>query len=172
MTIDEAFRGALKYETNVRDIYRDAAKGSRKPESRALYETLYREEQSHVDYLGRALSRWEHEGRIGAEGPETAFPSLDEIRNVLARVESQNRNPDAEADLGGETEALSRALAAEEKTSEYYRKMASELTSDARKVFERFVEIEEGHTSIVRAQLDLVTRTGYWFDVREFDQED
>ena len=43
---------------------------------------------------------------------------------------------------------------------------------DVEEQYRVFVEIEDGHTSIVRAQLDLVSRTGYWFDVREFDLED
>jgi len=33
------------------------------------------------------------------------------------------------------------------------------------------VRIEEGHLTIVRAEIDYLTRTGYWFDFKEFDME-
>jgi len=31
--------------------------------------------------------------------------------------------------------------------------------------------IEEGHQAIVRAGIDYLSRTGYWFDIKEFDME-
>ena len=46
-----------------------------------------------------------------------------------------------------------------------------ELPAEARELFRRFLEIEEGHLALVQAQIDFVTGTGYWFDVREFNLE-
>lgn len=60
----------------------------------------------------------------------------------------------------------------ETETSDFYRRMVSELPAEARGLFSRFLEIEEGHLAIVQAQIDHVSGTGYWFDVREFDLEE
>jgi hypothetical protein len=45
------------------------------------------------------------------------------------------------------------------------------LNDDGRRLFERFVEIEEGHVAIVQAEMDLVSGTGFWFDTAEFSLE-
>lgn len=172
MNIEEAFAGALKYETRIRDIYRDAAAGTREAEARALYEILGRDEQSHIDYLNHILERWKREGALDSRGPETSLPPRERIDEAIRRASSPLEGSKSGFDEGGESAALARALAAEEETSAFYRSLVSSLPEEAREIFRRFVEIEDGHTSIVRAQLDLVSRTGYWFDVREFDLED
>jgi hypothetical protein len=38
-------------------------------------------------------------------------------------------------------------------------------------MFARFLEIEERHIAAVQMQLDYLTKTGYWFDRKEFDME-
>lgn len=172
MTVEEALRGALKYETAIRDIYREAARGTREDEARSLYEILEKDEQSHIDFLNFSIDRWKREGKIDASGLTTALPPAARIEKALERAGSTLTDAKAGKDEGGERNALERAFKAEVETSAYYRTLASTLPDDARRVFERFVEIEDGHTSIVRAELDLNSRTGYWFDVREFDLED
>jgi len=49
--------------------------------------------------------------------------------------------------------------------------MTDELPLEGRRMFSRFVEIEEDHLAIVRAEIDYLTKTGYWFDIKEFDME-
>jgi rubrerythrin len=172
MTIEEAFAGALKYESKVRDIYEESAAGTREVEARALYEILGRDEQSHIDYLNHILERWRKTGTLDGRGPETVLPPRDRLEEAMKRAAASLSPAKSGADEGGEQAALTRALAAEEETSAFYRSLVSTLPEEARGIFRRFVEIEDGHTSVVRAQLDLVSRTGYWFDVREFDLED
>ena len=77
----------------------------------------------------------------------------------------------ADEDRGGELQMLSRAFDVEVKTSNFYKKMVTELTSEGQQLFARFVEIEEGHLAIVRAEIDYFSRSGYWFDFKEFDME-
>ncbi len=172
MTVEEAFAGALKYETKVRDIYAESAAGTRETEARALYEVLGRDEQSHIDYLNHIRERWRKTGILDTRGPETVLPPRDRLEEAMKRASASLSPARTGLDEGGERAALTRALAAEEETSAFYRSLVAALPEESRAVFRRFVEIEDGHTSIVRAQLDLVSRTGYWFDVREFDLED
>jgi hypothetical protein len=46
-----------------------------------------------------------------------------------------------------------------------------DLPAEEKAMFERFVEIEEGHKSIVQAEIDCVTGMGFWFDIAEFRLE-
>ena len=49
--------------------------------------------------------------------------------------------------------------------------MVSKLDGDGKTLFERFVEIEEGHQAIVQAEIDCVSGLGFWFDTLEFRLE-
>jgi rubrerythrin len=62
-------------------------------------------------------------------------------------------------------------LLAEQETSAFYRQMVSELAEERRRLFARFLEIEEGHVAIVEAELDAVSGSGFWFGMKEFDLE-
>jgi hypothetical protein len=45
------------------------------------------------------------------------------------------------------------------------------LDSEGQQLFERFVEIEEGHKAIVQAEIDCLSGSGFWFDTPEFSLE-
>jgi len=74
-------------------------------------------------------------------------------------------------DRGTEMELLRRALEAERRTSGFYQKLVGELPPEGQKLFERFVEIEEGHLDIVQAEIDSLTGTGAWFHALEVNLE-
>ena len=74
-------------------------------------------------------------------------------------------------DRGTEMELLRRALEAERRTSGFYKKMVAELPPEGQKLFERFVEIEEGHLDIVQAEIDSLNGTGAWFHALEVNLE-
>lgn len=168
MTIEQALREALKYEVNIRDLYVDAARKAEDEEAGRFYRLLGEDEQSHVDYLQKKLQQWKVEGRISFETLASALPDPGRVEDAARKAGA----PLSGRELGGETEALSRALKAEELTSAFYRNLVGGLEGEAGRLFARFVEIEEGHTRIVRAELDLTTKTGHWFDMRVFDLED
>ncbi|MBT8371832.1 MAG: hypothetical protein KJO34_12775 [Deltaproteobacteria bacterium] len=45
------------------------------------------------------------------------------------------------------------------------------LTGDAQRMFARFLEIENEQLQLVQAELDFVTRSGFWFGFAEIDME-
>ena len=49
--------------------------------------------------------------------------------------------------------------------------MVRTLDGDGRRLFERFVEIEEGHQAVVQAEIDSVSGMGVWFDTMELSLE-
>ncbi len=78
----------------------------------------------------------------------------------------------AKRDYGTELEMLRKALALEQETSNFYRKMVAEMkVAEESALFKRFLEIEEGHQAIVQAEIDYLTGTGNFFNFEEFNLE-
>ncbi len=61
------------------------------------------------------------------------------------------------------------SLEAKQTTSSFCEHMVQELDAAGRRLFERFVEIEEGHLGFVQAELSAVSGLGVRFDMKEFD---
>jgi rubrerythrin len=167
MKVEEVFGKALEYETRIRDQYAVAAKEAKAPEARAFYEALGKDEESHVAYINHKLKQWQSTGAMDAKGLTTIIPDRVTIDKAVDKAKASfSAGPE-----GGHMAALENALRAEEETSAFYRSMVDQLPAGAKDVFARLLEIEEGHTAIVRAELDMVSNTGHWFDIREFDME-
>jgi hypothetical protein len=49
--------------------------------------------------------------------------------------------------------------------------MVDELSAEGKEMFANFLEIEDAHLTLVRAEFDYFNYTGYWFDIKEFDME-
>jgi rubrerythrin len=65
------------------------------------------------------------------------------------------------------------ALKLEEEVSAFYKQLVATLEDPAAKtIFSRFLEIEDGHTAIVQAEVDVMTKTGYFYDFQEFNLEE
>jgi rubrerythrin len=165
-TVSTAIEKAIEYETRVRDVYSDAARKEVDPTGKQLFELLSEEEAAHVAFLEHALARWQSTGTLGDEVPTTRFPSSALLTDSASRVgECVADEPIDQA------ARLEQALCVEQETSDFFREIVNELPSEARGMFERFLEIEDGHLAIVQAELDSVRGMGFWFDVREFDLE-
>ena len=149
------------------DVYRHATENTSDPIGKRTFGVLANEEQRHLNYLKSRLHELQRTGGITAEELDTAMPSQQAIREGISRLETRM----TQKDKGDELQMLGKALKVENDTTTFYRKMANELSAEGQKVFARFVEIEEGHLAIVQAEIDYLSRTGYWFDVKEFDME-
>jgi len=167
MTIEEAIKMAIEFEAQVRDVYRNAMEETTDPVGKRIFHVLADEEQNHLDYLQSKLYEWKRTGTITTERLETTMPSEEAIRERISKLEDRM----ADKEKGGQLQMFSRAFEVEVKTSDFYKKMVRELAPEGQQLFARFVEIEEGHLAIVRTEIDYLSRTGYWFDFKEFDME-
>ncbi|MBN2566155.1 MAG: hypothetical protein JXB46_10640, partial [Candidatus Eisenbacteria bacterium] len=79
MTVEEAIRTSIEYETRVRDVYSEAAARTEHPDGQRFFQLMADEEQGHIDYLGGRLEEWAEDGTITAEGLETALPPRSAI---------------------------------------------------------------------------------------------
>jgi len=168
MTIEEAIKTAIDYETRIRDIYRDAAEVVSDPAGKRILQMLRDDEQHHVEYLMDRLESWKKTGKLSVKKLESTIPPVDTIQRGMEKVRAQ-MSPE---NRSGERGILSKALKAEIETSNFYEKMVAELPNEGQRMFARFLEIEENHIAAVQAELDYITKTGYWFDFKEFDMED
>jgi rubrerythrin len=168
MTLEEAIKTALDYETIIRDIYMEAAEKISDPRGKKILQLLGDDEQLHIEYLLDRLELWGKTGKLSDKKLESSIPSIETIQKGVEKIKSHV----SQENRRGEIEILSKALKAEVETSNFYKRMVNELSDEGQRMFARFLEIEENHIAAVQFELDYITKTGYWFDFKEFDMEE
>jgi len=163
-----AIKTALDYETRIRDIYWEAAEKISDPRGKQILQLLRDDEQNHIEYLMDRLELWGKTGKLTYKKLESTIPSIETIQKGEEKIKSHM----SQENRRGEIEILSKALKAEVETSNFYERMVNELSDEGQRMFARFLEIEENHIAAVQAELDYLTKTGYWFDFKEFDMEE
>lgn len=166
MTLEEAILTAIEYETKVRDAYLGSVASIKEQAGQTVFEVLGKEEQGHIDFLKACLVEWKKTGKLSTAALDTIVPAKERLAEGMAKLDDHLST----RDYGTERELLRKALALEEETSNFYRKMVDEMV-DSKAMFARFLEIEEGHKAIVQAELDYLNKTGHFFDFQEFNLE-
>jgi rubrerythrin len=169
MTIEEAIQTALEYESRVHAAYLVAASRSEDVAAKRVFAVLADEERGHITYLQGRLLEWQREGRLSEPTLRSVLPSAEQIKAGIKRLRSKVRRRETSAPAL--IEALRKALAAEDETSAFYERMVAELPEEGRALFARFLEIEAGHGILAQAELDSLTKSGFCFDVAEFELE-
>jgi rubrerythrin len=168
MTIDEAILKALDYERRVLAHFKSAAEGTSHPQAKKFFELMAQEEQGHVAYLEAKLEQWRAEGKIQVEAITTIVhgpvPTLD--RDDPPELATKSR------DYAAVTEYLYASLQLEHEVTDHYRELISSVDHpESEAMFRRFLEIEDGHTAMVQAEIDAYTKTGYFFEFQEFNMD-
>jgi rubrerythrin len=168
MKLQDAIAIAIDAEKKVRDHYLRGAKDIPDPLGRKVFATLGREEQGHVDYLEHSLAEWKKTGKVPNVPLKSILPKgskwIDAERKKLA---GKGKREASKTEL----DALKVALVHEKDADAFYHKLVAELPSADQELFAKFLEIEDGHLTLVQAQLDSVQGMGFWFDVAEFRLE-
>lgn len=167
MNIEAALKAAMEMEIKIRDIYAQALEECTNDAGRRFFVMMRDDEQYHHDYLDKRLKEWAESGRIQYRDIVMNIPSGQQIKACIQDVQKAM----AVENRGMIQQILSNALTTEVLTSEFYEKMVSDSDGTAKRMFARFLEIENGHIAAVQAELDYVMNTGYWFDFKEFDME-
>lgn len=167
MTIEQALKTGIEYEMRVRKVYSEAAKKFSSPVARKIFTVLADEEDRHVAYLESRLDEWQRQGFVTAARLDTAIPARSAIESSVRKLQRRM----AEQDYSAELEMLKKALRLEVEATAFFARMVAELQADERRLFARFVEIEQGHEAIVQAEIDALNGLGYWFDYQEFKLE-
>ena len=99
---------------------------------------------------------------------ESSIPSIETIQKGVDKIKTHMSQENRKSEI----EILSKALKAEVETRNFYERMVNELPDEGKRMFASFLEIEKNHIDAVQFELDYLTKTGYWFDFKEFDMEE
>lgn len=161
------FKTAVQYEEKIRDLYRSADGILDDPRGIAIFRALADDEQSHIDFLLYSIAQLQAKDRIDIARLDTAIPAKEQIEASLSKIKAKI----PERMLGDIKTVLNSALQMEKATSAFYRQACAQTEGDIRKVFEKFLEIEDRHVEVVQIELDHAVQSGVWFDFMEVDLE-
>ena len=168
MDVKEALTVAIDFEHKVRDHYFKGRDLILDPRGKAVFDTLAREEQGHVDYLESRLAEWHKTGKIQQVELPTILPSPEFVEQARERLE---KGHDKNLPVQAEMDLLKVALDLERRASAFYGELVTTLPPGDRALFGRFMEIEQAHVLIVQAEIDALAGHGHWFDFMEFKLE-
>ncbi len=167
MDLGEAIKTAIELENKIADVYSKYAEKFSSPVGSKIFKLLGEEEEGHVDYLKAKLAQWQESGKITVDDLKTIVPDKEVINANVKKHKAVAK----QANIDDEIEVFKKALDMEMEASAFYRDLVSKLSADDQKLFQRFIEIEEGHEAIVKAEIDNARGMGFWFDFQEFNLE-
>lgn len=167
MNLKEALINSIEFEKKIAKAYKDAANECKEDTGKSFFLFLAKEEEGHVAFLQRMKSEYEAKGVI----PDEPLPTLLKSSEWVIRSEESLKEIDKKHSNEGEMERLLKALSLEEEATRIYEKMVNEFGEEGKKVFSKFLEIEDAHTSLIRAEMDYYTKSGYFYDFPEFSLE-
>jgi len=165
----KAIETAIQIEKDGLAFYTEAARQTDDPNGKKMFQSLAKDEAAHLKLFGTVRESLTKEGNwlspeeVAAISPKRLdrppiFPTGDKIKSA----EIPER----------ELAALQRGLQAEKDSIAFYtQEMDKADDPDAKAMYAYLVEQEEGHRTILQGEYDYLNRTGFWFDIQEFDLE-
>ena len=165
----QAIETAIQIEKDGLAFYTEAARQAGDPNGTKMFQSLARDEAAHLrlfETVHESLLKeghWLSPEQVAAISPKRLdrppiFPTGDAIK----ATETPER----------ELSALRRGIQAENDSIAFYsQEMDKTEDPDARAMYAYLIEQEEGHRTILQGEYDYLTRTGFWFDIQEFDLE-
>lgn len=167
MNLKDAIEASLEFEKKIRDHYKDSAEKAKSPGGKKFFAYLAKEEEGHVAYLKKMNEEFKKAGSVPDEPLSTIFTRNEWVVEGEAGMKTNEEKHSYE----GEMERLLAALELEEEATRHYEKLVGTLGAEGKKLFGKFLEIEDAHTALVRAEVDYFNRSGYFYDFPEFSLE-
>ena len=166
--MDEAInilRTGIKLEKNGLQSYLEFAFNTKDVTGKNMFIKLSRDELTHMDTLEKQLDNlacgkvWKCE--------EIPHSIIEKLTPQLRKSDKQKSDKGAD-ELG----ALKTALTLEKESIDFYNSAKTKISnSDAIKMFDRIIEMEESHYDLIQAEIDHIESTGFWFGIPEFSLE-
>ncbi len=165
----EILTNAIEMELEGKDFFARAAEQMANQRTKDTFAGLVKQEERHVQILSAEFERLSHGkswaslrelgGQQAGEGVASVFKDR-EIRRIKL-------SPDA-----GELEALKLGIEVEKKSIEYYTTAGASVNDPkAKEIFRWLVGEEGGHLTILSAEHDYRSKSGYYYDNAEFSLE-
>ncbi|BDU75903.1 hypothetical protein [Mesoterricola sediminis] len=171
MDLSQALTQAIEHERNIRDHYANASRQTEDPHGKRIFAILAREEQGHLEHLESRLAEWQTTGAVTAAEVPTLLPPPSQLAEAAQKAAAAPRPATPPGSGFPELEFLKEALELERTTSAFYQRMVAGLEPRHRPLFDRFLDIEDGHVTLVQAEIDALVGHGHWFDFMEFSLE-
>ncbi|MGB2582286.1 MAG: ferritin family protein [Thermoplasmata archaeon] len=163
----EILQNAIVMEVEGAKFFSNAALRMKHPQAKDMFVSLATQERRHVKVLEEELQRLERGD--GWVSPSSVKGSAASDDSVFKEAEGAKGPLDPKA---GELAVLKYGMEVERKSIEYYKRAGADIEdSRAREVFNWLVGEEAGHLTILNAEYDLRSRSGFYFDVPEFSLE-
>ncbi len=145
---------AKKMETDAIKFYTEAAKKTRYPAGKKMFETVTQDEKRHLEIVKKLL-----------QGLDIHMEDVHPMKNIRTVFESMKdemmKKVEATTD---ELEAFRIAMRMEKEGLEFYKKLLSEAkTEKERTLFKKLISEEEQHYAIFENTYNFLEDTGNWF---------
>lgn len=162
-------RDAVQMEIEGKDFYERASKSVKLQRSRDMFASLIKQEERHINILGEEMDRLE-KGKEWAPLADLK-KSVPTYPRISVFQDKTFKHLKLRAD-SGELEVLKIGIDVEQKSIDYYRNAGRGADDPrAREVFNWLVGEEAGHLTILNAEYDNRTKSGYYYDNMEFSLE-
>lgn len=160
----DLFETAMNLEITGLKNYMQFARQTENISGKNMFIILANDELDHYLLLKGLREKYVDEGRISSV--EIGSPLIEKIFPKLSEVSRTEKSKITDLD------ALNLALKLEENSREFYLGEARKTNDkNLKDMFERLAQIEDGHFRLIRAEIDSITRTGFWMDIPEFTVE-
>lgn len=165
----DVLRNAITMEMEGKDFFERAAKAMKHPRAKEMFSSLVRQEQKHVEVIEEEMRRLESGRGWGAlSDVRSTAPRMPQISVFRDREVSRRKIKDGASEL----EVLEIGMTVERKSIEYYRSAALKATDPgARELFDWLVGQEAGHLTILTAEHDSRSGSGFYYGEAEFSLE-
>jgi rubrerythrin len=163
----EALQLALDTEKKGYRFYMIAAKSSKDPKGREVFEHLAKDEIEHMGVIATIF-----ESLTNSEPWMTYEEAVEKYGNTPAEKIIFPDVPEEPQENFNDIKALEEALEFEKKAVEFYTRQAESSEGEqARAFYNSLIEIEEGHVQIIQAELDSLMGAGVWLGFQEISLE-
>lgn len=161
-------RDAVEMEVQGKEFYEQAAKRMENPRAKDMFLSLAKQERMHIDILEEQLHRYAHDKAWMSLKQLMKEASPSKISVFQDRdIKKIEIHPEA-----GELDVIQVGMEIERKSVEYYRKAGSEVKDkNAKEIFNWLVAQEAGHLTVLQAEYDYRTKSGFYMGSPEFSLE-
>jgi rubrerythrin len=159
----KAIKTAIQMEEEGYEYYMKAAEQTDNDMGKSMFKQLAKDELEHRRTFETMFdtiadpSTWR---KLAAETPGVAeLPVFQDATKDIGKTKG----------MTADANALRIGMENEKKSIDYYQKVAGETDDpQAKSIFTNIAQQEEFHYNLLQAELDSITRTGFWFDTAEF----
>ncbi|OGW35592.1 MAG: hypothetical protein A2X58_10285 [Nitrospirae bacterium GWC2_56_14] len=150
----DALELAMKMETDAISFYTEAAKKTRYPAGKKMFQTITEDEKRHREMISQVIKG------LGLTHKEVS--PLNNVKTVFAALKDEMmQKVEATTD---ELEAFKIAMKMEREGKAFYEKTLAQVKTEKEKaLFERLIREEQQHYDIFSNTYQFLSDTGNWF---------